>query len=268
MDRAPVSKTGGWGFDPLHSCHDLDADQQRHDQPTPIHPRNPPGSLQGCLAEPQGNHDHHRNGVVMVILASLFLSSPTRSSRGCCASCWASEAERDGHHSALVRDARLLGLREESCARASSRRPPRSASRDMFEEILVPTEEVVEVRRGSKVNAERKFFPGYVLIKMHMTDDTWHLVKNTPKVTGFLGGGGKPVPISETEASRIHGPDQRRHRPSASVDHLRDRRTGAGQRRSVHVVQRHGGRSRRRAMVSIFGRSTPVELEYTQVEKL
>ena len=75
---------------------------------------------------------------------------------------------------------------------------------DSFEDILVPTEEVVEVRRGAKVNAERKFFPGYVLIKMEMTDQTWHLVRDTPKVTGFLGGSGtRPVPISEVEAQRI-----------------------------------------------------------------
>src|SRR3954470_2900919 len=74
---------------------------------------------------------------------------------------------------------------------------------DKFEEILVPTEKVVEVKRGAKVDAEKKFFPGYVLIKMDLTDETWHLVKNTAKVTGFLGGKGKPSPITETEATRI-----------------------------------------------------------------
>src|SRR5258706_15919870 len=74
---------------------------------------------------------------------------------------------------------------------------------DMFSEILVPTENVVEVRRGAKVNSERKFFPGYVLVKMELTDQTWHLVKNTPKVTGFLGGKGRPSPITEAEAMRI-----------------------------------------------------------------
>src|SRR5919199_5923054 len=74
---------------------------------------------------------------------------------------------------------------------------------EMFEQILVPTEEVVEVKRGAKVSAERKFFPGYVLIKMDLSDETWHLVKNTAKVTGFLGSKGKPAPITEAEAQRI-----------------------------------------------------------------
>ena len=74
---------------------------------------------------------------------------------------------------------------------------------DQFVEVLVPTEEVVELRRGAKVNAERKFFPGYVLIKMDMSDESWHLVKNTLKVTGFLGGKGRSTPISEAEAARI-----------------------------------------------------------------
>src|ERR1700758_1510 len=76
---------------------------------------------------------------------------------------------------------------------------------DSFSEILVPTEEVVEIRRGRKFNSERKFFPGYVLVKMELTDDAYHLVKNTPKVTGFLGGGSKPMPVSEKEVQRIVG---------------------------------------------------------------
>ena len=89
---------------------------------------------------------------------------------------------------------------------------------DSFEEVLVPTEDVVEMRRGQRINSERKFFPGYVLTKMDLTDETWHLVKNTPKVTGFLGSRGKPSPISEAEAQRIqHQVQEGVERPKPSV---------------------------------------------------
>ena len=143
---------------------------------------------------------------------------------------------------------------------------------DLFDEILVPTEDVVEVRRGRKVNAERKFFPGYVLVKMDMTDEAYHLIKNTPKVTGFLGSGNKPMPVSEAEAARIRHHRGRR-RAAEAHDLLRDRRARARHRRPVRHLQRHrrGGRrgaSRLRVTVSIFGRATPVELEFAQVEKL
>ena len=143
---------------------------------------------------------------------------------------------------------------------------------DKILQILVPSEDVVEVRRGSKVHSERKFFPGYVLIEMDMTDQAWHLVQNTPKVSGFLGSKDRPTPISAAEAQRIMSQAQEgveRPKPSVVFEIGDSVRVVDGPFTSFNgqVEDVDEERARVKVAVSIFGRSTPVELEYAQVEK-
>ncbi|MEP1930114.1 MAG: transcription termination/antitermination protein NusG [Roseibium sp.] len=144
---------------------------------------------------------------------------------------------------------------------------------DLFEEILVPMEKVVEVRRGRKVDAERKFFPGYVLVKMDMTNEAFHLIKDTPKVTGFLGSDQKPMPIPEKEAMRIINQVQEgvdRPKPSITFEIGEQVRVSDGPFASFSglVEEVDDERARLKVAVSIFGRATPVELEFGQVDKL
>ena len=144
---------------------------------------------------------------------------------------------------------------------------------DKILQIMAPVEEVVEMRRGAKVKSERKFFPGYVLAQMEMPDEPWHLVKNTPKVTDFLGGKGRPTPIADGEADRILHQVQEgieRPKPSVTFEVGEQVRVCDGPFNSFNglVEEVDEERARLKVAVSIFGRATPVELEYAQVAKL
>ncbi len=143
----------------------------------------------------------------------------------------------------------------------------------IIEDILIPTEEVVEIRDGKKTKSTRKFFPGYVLVKMEMSDEAWHVVKNTPKVTGFVGTGTRPVPLSAAEVDRIVNQiSVAAEKPKPKLE-FRVNETvrimdGSFANFSGEVQEVNEDRSTLKVMVTIFGRATPVELEFLQVEKI
>ncbi len=162
---------------------------------------------------------------------------------------------------------------EKSVQRALLERIAREGMEDLFGQILVPVEEVVELKSGQKNISERKFFPGYVLVEMDMTDESWHLVKNTPKVTGFLGGSAmKPTPISQKEVDNIMQQMQagvEKPRPKVLFEVGEAVRVKEGPFTDFHgmVEDVNYDKSKLRVAVTIFGRSTPVELNFGQVEK-
>ena len=144
---------------------------------------------------------------------------------------------------------------------------------ECIEEISVPTQNIVEVKRGVRVNTERKIFPGYVLIKMVLNEDTWHIIKTTPKLSGFLGNKGKPIPISNSEAKRISQQvidGVEKSRPAIMYDVGEQVKVIDGPFASFNgeIEQIDEEKARLRVAVSIFGRSTPVDLDYSQVEKV
>jgi transcriptional antiterminator NusG len=162
---------------------------------------------------------------------------------------------------------------EKSVQRALVERIKRAGMEDKFGQILVPVEEVVEMKSGQKSISERKFFPGYVLVEMEMDDDTWHLVKNTAKVTGFVGGTAtKPTPISEKEVAKImqqmqEGVEKPKPKVLYEIGEMVRVKEGPFTDFNGTVEDINYEKSKLRVAVTIFGRSTPVELEFSQVEK-
>jgi transcriptional antiterminator NusG len=163
---------------------------------------------------------------------------------------------------------------EKSVARALQDRVERAGMQGQFGKILVPTEEVVEMRNGQRTISERRFFPGYVLVEMEMNDDSWHLVKNTAKVTGFVGGSGhRPTPISEKEVDKImsqmqEGVEKPKPKTLFEVGEMVRVKEGPFTDFNGNVEEVNYEKSRLRVSVTIFGRATPVELEFGQVEKV
>lgn len=163
---------------------------------------------------------------------------------------------------------------EKSVQRALTERIERAGMQEQFGRILVPTEEVIEVKNGQKSVTERRFFPGYVLVEMEMTDETWHLVKNTNKVTGFIGGkSNKPTPVPAREIDKImqqmqDGVEKPRPKVLYEVGELVRIKDGPFTDFNGNVEEVFYEKSRVRVTVTIFGRATPVELEFAQVEKV
>ena len=162
---------------------------------------------------------------------------------------------------------------EKSVSRALEERINRAGMRDKFGQILVPVEEVVELKGGHKSISERKFFPGYILVEMEITDETWHLVKNTNKVSGFVGGSSnRPTPISQKEVDKImaqmqEGAEKPRPKVLFEVGEMVRVKDGPFTDFNGNVEEVNYDKNKLKVTVTIFGRATPVELDFAQVEK-
>ena len=162
---------------------------------------------------------------------------------------------------------------EKSVHKAMLERIERAGLQDSFGQVLVPSEEVVESKGGQKSISERRIFPGYVLVEMELTDETWHVIKNTPRVTGFLGGSGnRPTPISEKEVAKIlsqmeEGVERPRPKVLFEVGEMVRVKDGPFADFNGNVEEVNYEKSKVRVSVAIFGRSTPVELDFSQIEK-
>lgn len=162
---------------------------------------------------------------------------------------------------------------EKKVVQAIEEQAQKAGMSQFFGEMLVPSEEVVEMRRGNKVNVEKNYFPGYVLVKMTLTDETWHLVRNVPRVASFLGSKGKPIPISEAEVGRIlnqvkESVEKPRHTYSFEIGEQIRVCDGPFSSFSGVVEEVENDKGRLKVSVMIFGRPTPVELEFNQVQKI
>ena len=291
--RAPDSKSGGWGFESLHPCHSMTDEVELGVE------RGQPGARRGCaaavgrvrefvhevlagvsaghLAEPPGAgqlhvvvRGHRRAslflGAVDIVLARgrVDLSGGRK---GICG-----ERRRRDDEQAVVRRPHLLGLREQGRRGRPFPRQDLRDGREASRACWCPPRRSVEVRNKQKRETEQKFFPGYVLVEMELTDDTWHLVRSTPKVTGFVGSGNRPSPCETSRSTRSCADGGGRGEAQAQVG-LPARRQGAGHRRAVRELpgcrRRHQPRARaHEGRWSPSSAATPVELEYYQVERL
>jgi transcription termination/antitermination protein NusG len=252
----------------------LRAESNGKNESISVHTTGTSGNVEGYLADAARNHNHNRygfhyGGIGVVIFSGS--GSNYEFGRQTASGYWWLRVDKNMTKRWYIVHA--YSNFEKKVAESIQEQALAAGLDDLFEEVLVPTEEAVSVKRGRKIKSERKFFPGYVLVKMEMTDQAYHLIKNTPKVSGFLGSQLKPMPITEDEANRILHQVQEgieRPKPLIAFEIGEQVRVADGPFASFngYVEDVDEEKARLKVAVSIFGRATPVELEYGQVEKV